>query len=221
MAEGQKRETFKTPIIVAKWVTLGKPDTKFKPEGEYRVTATVPKESAEAAALVKKIDAEYDNAIAAIKQELLGDPKRKAKAKGMKVADKPYKVETDAEGNETGNLLFTFKAKASGEAVDRKTGEKRIWKFKPAMFDSKGTPIPEGTTPYGGTKLRVAYQCKPFFTDMVGAGLSLSLQAVQILDLRTGGGRDAAAFGFEEEEGYTAEAAGVPAEGGAESGADF
>jgi len=37
----------------------------------------------------------------------------------------------------------------------------------------------------------------------VGAGVSLRLKAVQIIDLKTGGGADASAYGFSATEGFT------------------
>ena len=44
----------------------------------------------------------------------------------------------------------------------------------------------------------------PYYVAAVGAGVSLRLKAVQIIDLKTGGGADASAYGFSATEGFTA-----------------
>lgn len=212
----QKKETFTTPLAVAKWVTLGKPDTQFNADGEYLVTLCMPKDASETVALMEKLDDAHTQAVEAVREQLLSDPKTKLKAKTIKTSYMPYKTETDREGNETGNILISFKTKASGTRKDKTT-----WVFKPAMFDAKGAPLPKDTAVWGGTKMRVAYQFNAYYVAASQeAGLSLKLQAVKIIDLKTGRGYDAKAFGFgEEEEGYTSEpsspvGAEVPADGG-------
>ena len=218
MSEQTKKENFKTPIAIAKWVTLGKPDTKYKAEGEYRVTLSLPKDAPETVKFLAQLDAFYVVAVKAVKDKLLSDPKTKLKAKTLKTSNAPYKADLDQEGNETGNILVSFKAKASGVKKD-----KSPWVFKPGMFDAKGIPIAKETSVWGGSKLRVSYQVSDYYVAASGeAGLSLKLQAVQILDLKTGGGRDASAYGFEEEEGYSGEAvnSGSTGDAGDEASAD-
>lgn len=56
----------------------------------------------------------------------------------------------------------------------------------------------------------MAYTAEPFFVAALGAGVSLRLQAVQIIELVQGGERTAASYGFEDEEGYTAEPEDLP-----------
>lgn len=203
MSEQTKKENFRSPLAIAKWVTLGKPDTKYKAEGEYRVTLSLPKDATETVQFLAQLDGFYAVAVKAVKDKLLSDPKTKLKAKTLKTSNAPYKADLDQEGNETGNVLVNFKAKASGTKKDGTP-----WVFKPGMFDAKGLPITKETSVWGGSKLRVSYQVSDYYVAASGeAGLSLKLQAVQIIDLKTGGGRDASAYGFEEEEGYSGESA--------------
>jgi hypothetical protein len=193
----QKREQFTTPKGVAKWITINTPDTKFKDEGEYRVSLLLKGKDADV--LKAKIDEALSVAIAEAKAN-----KENAKHKQIKASQhKPYKADTDKEGNETGFTEFTFKAKASG--VSKKTGKE--WTFKPRVFDAKGVPMNiDKTQVWGGSTVKVAYEVSPYgvfkYSPTMGVGISLKLAAVQILDLKTGTGKDAKAFGFGEEEGY-------------------
>ena len=219
MTDYAKKDTFITPIGIFKWASLGKPDTKFKAEGEYRVTMSLPKDAPETVKFLAKLDADHTTAIRAAKEQLAADPKTKAKVKTVKTSNLPYKPELDQEGNETGNILVNFKAKASGTRKD-----KSPWSFRPGVFDAKRNPIPATVMIWGGSKGKVAYQVDSYYVSASQeAGLSLKLQSAQILELRTGGGKDAASFGFEEEEGYSSEGtvgAGEPGAGGAETPAD-
>lgn len=200
MAEDRKKlPTFTTPKAATKWVTLNKPSTNFKAEGEYQVVILLPEGSDEAQSLVAKLTEAHTAAVEAARKELAADPKKKAELKNMKVADLPFSKDLDKDtGDETGNLKFNFKAKASGV----RKADKSEWHFKPPVYDSKGKPLSDSVKIFAGSVVKVAYQLNPFYTTKVGAGISLKLQAVQILELRSGAGRDAAAYGFGQEDGF-------------------
>ena len=188
--ERTKRQILTSPKGVAKYITVITPDTKFKAEGEYRVTLLLPKDSDEAKSLIAKIEVGMQESMAAATKE--------NKGKKVKSAVAPYKDDTDKEGNETGNVAFTFKAKASGKRQDGTE-----WDFKPTLYDAKGARLTTLKAVWGGSEVKVAFEIRPYFTQMVGAGVTLSLQAVQIIKLVTGtGGRDASAYGFGAEEGF-------------------
>ena len=52
----------------------------------------------------------------------------------------------------------------------------------------------------------MSFDVSPYFIPGSGAaGIKLRLNAVQVIDLVSGGGRDAEGFGFEKEDGYEAE----------------
>lgn len=199
--ERKKLETYMSPKATAKWAVLNKPDTKFKPEGEYRVTLVIPE--ADAQGFIEQLDKLHAAAVAEVKAQLLADPKKRLKAKTMKTENMPYSKDLDGEGEETGLVKFNFKAKASGKRKDLTE-----WTFKPRVFDAKGKPLAAGIQVWGGSVVKVAFQAKPYFVEASGqTGLTLSLQAVQVIELKTSGGADASAFGFTEEEGYVGEEA--------------
>lgn len=206
MAEERKKlPTYKTPKGIAKWATLNKPDTMFKKEGAYRVTLLLTPEDAKP--VIDLIDKGIEEAKAMWKE----DPKLRAKK--LKEADTPYKQDVNKEGEETGKIAINFTAKASGTKKDGSP-----WTFRPPVFDAKGNVLPKNVVVFGGSVVKVAYQIRPFVSAPVGAGVSMKLEAVQVLELKALGERAASSYGFGEEEGYVSEEEGSAAEGG-EAGA--
>lgn len=202
-----KLPMLKTPAGIAVYPHLNKPDTRFNPEGQYQVKLRIPSE--EAKDLIAQIDAVIADEVAKAKKE---NPK-----KAVKLATKPYAVALDDEGNETDEIVFSFKAKA---VLSLKDGNKIPVTVK--LFDAKGGVFPQEDTIWGGSKLKIAFNAAPFNTAMAGIGASLRIKAVQVIDLVTGGGGNASSFGFGEEEGYVATAKTVETEDAdAEETADF
>ena len=192
-AKREKRPVHKTPKGVAIFPYLNKPDTKWKPEGEFKTKQRIPTEDAEK--LIEIIEAAQAEAEAEAKVKA----KAKNKLKSVKAADLPYSAELDDNEEETGNTLFNFKSTASG--VSKKTGKE--WSRKLAIFDAKGKPLKKDI--YGGSTLIVAFTAEPWVNPKFEYGVKLQMEAVQVIDLvSTGGGaiRSASAFGFGEEEGY-------------------
>lgn len=163
---------------------LSKPDTKFVAEGEYKTHLFLGAD--EAASLIEKLNEGVAKAVANAK----ADPKNKGKK--IKEADLPLlwnEDETEAR--------FSFKLKATGK---KRTGE--AFTQKPALFDAKGKPLPEGVKIGSGTMAKVSFEIVPFFTALVGAGVSLRLKAVQVINLKEwGSAGNGSAYGFDEEEG--------------------
>lgn len=190
-----KKTFIVTPAGRAIFPHLHAADTKFDAAGVYS-TKLAQEPSAERDSLVKLLT----DALA----ESMAEAKKKAKtpadAKKVKQADLPWVEETDSEGNETGNLVFNFKLKASG-----KTKEGVEFTQAPKLFDAKGNPLPAGTKIGGGSILKVAFEINKFYTVKVGAGVSLRLKAVQVIELKTWEGGNAATYGFGAEEGYERE----------------
>ena len=54
---------------------------------------------------------------------------------------------------------------------------------------------------WGGSEIKVSAELIPYFTSMVGAGVSMRLRAAQIINLIEGGS-NSSGYGFKEEEGY-------------------
>ena len=156
---------------------LVKPDVRFNELGEYKVTLKVAKQ--DASEMVKEIEKSIEDSLAKAEKE--------NKGKSVKSAPKPYKEESD-------HVFFKFKMKASG--VNKKTQEK--FTQRPQLLDSKKNPIAPNTSIWGGSIMKVAYQPVPYFTPMLGAGISLRLKAVQVIKLVEGKSDNV----FKEEDGF-------------------
>ncbi len=176
---------------------LVEPDTKFvKPDGEYHTKLALDGEKESTGAFIDQLQAILDAYIEENPDELTP-----AQLKKANVADL-YEEEVDDEGEETGRFIFKFKLKAK---VKTKTKE---WDQKPRLFDSQAQPISGDVNPWTGTVGKVSAEVFPYYMGTTKSfGLSLRCQAVQILDLVTGGGASADDFGFgAEDDGYVSEA---------------
>ena len=197
MTEKRKAlEKFITPKGTAVYPQLTKPDTKFKANGEYSAKVRLSEE--DAAPLMARIDVLIEQTYKAEQERLIASGK-KAAAKTLKYADKPYKVVRDAEGDETGEIEFNVKMNA--QYTDKKTGN--VVTLKPKLFDAATppNPLPTSVQIWGGSIIKVAGEFNPFAT-AIGVGMSLRLSAVQVIKLVSGGsGGDASSFGFGGEEG--------------------
>lgn len=181
-----KNPRYVTPAGIAQYPYLTKPDTKFNPDGEYKLKLEIPGEAAQD--LVTFLDEQQEAAVAKAKKENPG--------KKIKEGNSPYEVDDD-----TGKVVVNFKLKAK---VTPKSGDP--FEQRPAIFDAKGKPLQADAKIGGGSKVKVAYELVPYYTAIAGAGLSLRLKAVQVIKLvEYSGGASADAFGFGEEDGYEAE----------------
>ena len=191
MAQQRKKaQVFVSPKGRAVFPHLHAPDTKFNAEGEYKTKLAVP--AADAEKLVAMLDKAHAEAQKSAAVELAEKGKGKTK---IKEGTKPY-----AE-DDNGDIVFSFKMKAH---VKTKAGKE--WDQRPAIYDAKGTPLPAGTKIGGGSTLRVSFELSNYYTALAGAGVSLRLKAVQVIELKTWGeGRSASDFGFEAEEGFSAD----------------
>ena len=159
---------------------LNKPDVKFNENGEYKVTLKIPEDKA------KGMISIYEKAI----ENSISDAEQKLKGKKVKIAPKPYSTEK-------GFALFKFKMKARG--INRKT--KEPFSQRPALFDAKKNPInPSSCSIWGGTKMKIAYVLRPYYSPALGAGVTSQIKAVQIIELVEGKQMDL----FAKEDGYEA-----------------
>lgn len=189
----EKKKMHVSPMGVAIFPYLSKPDTKFKEEGEYRVKLRLSAD--DAAPLIKLVDAEM--AVAKKTDKLLEAKKKNPKATIPE--NTPYKDSLDDQGEETGDIEFTFGATASG--VSKKTGKK--WERTLNLFDAKRKPF-KGDV-WSGSKIKVAFTVGSYFINAkVGYGVKLYLESAQIIELVQGGNRSADSYGFGEEEGFEA-----------------
>lgn len=166
-------------VGIAIYPHLNKPDVRFNENGEYKVNLEIPE--AKAKVMINAIEKAIEKSISEAEAEVKG--------KKVKVAPKPYSVEN-------GKAIFKFKMKATG--INRKTKEN--FSQRPLIFDAKKNPIePSSCQIWGGTKMKVAFQIGGYYTGLIGAGVSLRLKAVQILELVEGKQTSM----FKEEDGYT------------------
>ena len=180
-----KLPRYVTPAGTAQYPYLTKPDTKFNPDGEYKLKLEIPADKTQD--IVTFLDEQFAASVAAAKKENPG--------KRVKEADPPYLV-----NEETGTVAVSFKLKAK---VTPKNGDP--FEQRPAIFDAKGRPIKDVNIG-GGSTVKVAYEVLPFYTAVVGAGISVRLMACQVINLVVfSGGAGADAYGFGEEDGYEAE----------------
>ena len=144
---------------------LNKPDVRFSEAGEYKVTLKVAK--SDATEMLKLYTKAIDDSLKLAEQN--------QKGKGIKNAPKPFTEEDNF-------VFFKFKMKATG--VNQKTKEK--FSQRPQLFDAKKNPIPLSTLIWCGSKMRVAYNLVPYYTPMLGAGITARLKAVQVISLVEG-----------------------------------
>ena len=157
-------ETKLTPQVEVEYPFLFQPDTKFDPDGVYRINLLFdPARNEEHAAFMKALRTEWEP---------------------TKGKNKPWKEHKDQDDKPTGKFSVKMKTK-----------------YQPKVFDAKTQPINRDSNIIGnGSEVKVAYTTKPYSDN--GGGLSLYLQAVQVIKLIEyvpDGGN----FGFDETDGYS------------------
>ena len=206
--------TITTPRGVLIYPHLTEADTKFvKPDGEYHTKFALQADSDEANALIETLEGILNDYIEANPDKLTAAKLKKAARADL------YEEEVDDEGEETGRIIFKFKLKAK---VKTKTKE---WDQQPRLFDGNLTPVPEGVNPWTGSEGKISSEVFPYYMETSKTfGLSLRCNAVQLLKLVQGQGKDAKSFGFDsEDDSYTSDAgaAGFTPEAGDEDGEEF
>lgn len=202
-ATKKKYTRLTSPLGTAIYPRLTQPDTKFDKDGVYSVDLELDpqaKETKEFIATIKKV---ADEAYSSTCESKGG--------KKLKRADVPIKE------TEEGNIRIKFKLKSKAG------NEEKSWNQKPMLFDSMGKAIDSPPNIGSGSRIKVAFEVVPFFTAMVGAGVSLRLKAVQIVELREytpGGNFDA--YGFKADpKGFVAAQESEQASETSEDGSDF
>jgi hypothetical protein len=174
-----------TPKATFQYPKLIEPETKFSPEGHYKVTAIIPADEAD------QMSVQLDTLFEAHKASL----KAQAPNQKFKAIEPSYGFE-DIDGKP----CFTISVKMKAKGMDR---DGRSWSAVPAIFDASGAPVKDREALRGmwsGTTGRVSFEACPFYQPALGAGITLRLKAVQILNLVESGG-SANSFGFQEETG--------------------
>ena len=174
-----------TPKATFKYPKLIEAETKYKPEGVYKVTAIIP--AADAGDIADQLDALLEAHKASLKAQ---SPTTK-----FKLVDPSFGFD-EIDGAPC--FVLTAKMKAKGVSRDG-----RSWSSAPALFDVRGGAVKDRDSlrrMWSGTTGRVSFEACPFFQPAIGAGITLRLKAVQIIDLVESGG-SADSYGFQEEAG--------------------
>ena len=170
-----KRELTLTPIGTARFAYLSAPD-EYEGKKRYRTQLLLTPGDAEPLKemLTKLVDEAHAANIE--KQE---SPKAKKAAQAYRKRY-PFEDDVDAEGNETGLVVFKF---AQNATITLKDGtEKHV---RPLLIDAARRPVdPETVKVFTGSKIRVAFTARPYANAAAEAvGLSLDLHKVQIIEL--------------------------------------
>lgn len=182
-----------TPAGIAKYPRLTTPDTKFNKFGDYKVTLVLDESDEGVPEFRTKIEKAEALAHANAKKAL-------KPGKRLKLADSVIKPHIDDENNEVeGKFEVNFKSRAAG--VRESDGSK--WERRVPLFDASKKPVKANVG--GGSTLKVAAEVSEYNSPTLGAGITLRLEAVQVIDLKEfSGGRSAEGYGFGAEEGYEA-----------------
>lgn len=163
-----------TPKGKANYPWVNRPDTTFVDEGMYQCNLILSKKAA--AKMVKEIKELHKEAQVMFKKE---------NKKGKK-AKLPFFE------NDDGDIEFKFTQRA--KIKSKKTGE--IFDKTIPIFNSKNKPITPNLG--AGSIIKISYEPSQYYHATQGAGVTLRLKAVQVLEL-VEWEQD---YGFEEEEGY-------------------
>lgn len=166
------------------WFHLAEPDTKFKPEGEYKVTL---RPTAEAMAPYFEEMKSILAAALPLYQEIENEEAKKKgkKPKELKASDTQPWINCEMEDG-----TVTVKLKTSATFQSKKTGE--IESKNVPVVDSHGTYLEKDAITNlrigNGTECRVAVTLRPYYMITSGVGISLRLEKVQITKLIQYGG---------------------------------
>ena len=182
-------EYWTTPEGVAVYPRLNEPDTKFDPNGVFSVNLRLSAE--DGAKLVEKLEAKLDGFHA--------EEVKRLRKPSVKKANLPYTEVHDDDGNPTGEFDFKFKLKHN---VTTRTG--KSWTQRPKLIDSQLKGF-TGPVIGGGSKLVIQFAPQTYYTPTMGCGITLRLNAVQVVELVEYQSNGAAGFGFTaKEDGYKA-----------------
>jgi hypothetical protein len=188
-----------TPAAPCVWPRIEAPDFKFTPDGLYSIGVLLdPKDSA-SKRLISQIEKVYAATCAAIQSTL-------PKGKTFRKNDLPMKPYLTKEGEDTGKVIISFKMKAKGKTRDGREFEK-----KPVIFDRYARPVTEDIGIGGGSVVKVSFVARGFYVPAIGVGVTIILEAVQVIDLKRGFNKnDPTSYGFSAEEAADQDTEGQP-----------
>lgn len=177
-----KNVTLVTPVGIAQYPWLNKPDTHFNENGVYHVDMIFNSQD-EVQEFIDKACAVRD----AYFEELCEkDPKKK----------RFIKTDIGEELDDGEGFKLKFKANASFVGKDG-----NVVKVKIPLFDGAGKPCPKAKVG-SGSSIRVSCQVVPYANPASKTvGVSFRLQGVQVVQIVEWGGQSASSLGFGAVEG--------------------
>lgn len=152
-------------------------------------------------AFLEKTKADLTEQAAELRRTKKGAKAKEVEEKIASIEAVPFgKPEVDDETEEeTGKLVIS--AKTNAEYKDKR-GNMRERSLK--IFDAKGKTLKNAPEIGSGSTLKLAATMVPYYMPKENTvGVTLYLDAVQVIDLVTfGGQRDASSYGFGQEDGY-------------------
>lgn len=202
----RKNNSLTTPALLCLYPSVQNPTNKYESDDEeYRITLILDADHpfvAQTTATAKQLAKER-------MEEMAADAKNEAGRKKVRACKfrSPFSPILDDEtGEPTGQVKFNVGVDAS--YTDRK-GNERINTVR--VFDAAGKPVLEDVKLGSGSTVRVSMQTYGYaIPGNETAGMGKRLKAVQIINLVTydGGSDKADAYGFEAEDGFTADDSG-------------
>jgi len=209
MSNARKITKLTTPRGTLKWPKLNEPDYGTKqypnPDGSYNTRIIFDGNDPAFIKFREKLEKAHAVAVENGREEFANLKVATRKKLGDITINEPFTEVYDPETEEpTGEWELKVSMKASGTVKKGPRAGKK-WTRKPQIFDAKGKPMLKVPDIWGGTVARVSFSfvTDGYFIPGTGAcGISLQLEAVQVIDLVTAGQRSADDYGFEEEDGY-------------------
>ena len=207
MANDIKRISMNTPKGTAKWPKLSSPDYGTadypKPEGEYSVKLVFNESDPAFQKFKARMQPYYEAAEAKAQVEFDALKKPSRDKLGSLTMNPLFTTVYDENEEPTGQVELKLKMTASGIT---KFGPRKgkAWSRKPDLYDALGRKLTKPVDIWGGSELVISFSFAEggyFIAGTGAAGLSLKLDAVQIVTLRQGGERTAESYGFKAEAG--------------------
>jgi len=194
----KKNPLLTSPPGTSRFAHIDTPD-EFKGKTNYKVDLVVDPKDPEVKKYVDKLEKTLDEKFEETQTALAEEKSAKKRKKAKSLARRDvFGYEENEDGEETGNIFFRYKLPY--QVKSRKTG--RVIKFRPRIFNGAGEYVENPPPIWSGSELKVSGEVRPYYMeDNNEVGLSLRLNALQVISLVTpGGSTNAEDYGFEAEE---------------------
>lgn len=188
------KKTYLTPQGVASFPHLAEAQTKFVKEGVYDVTLYFDEKAG--SEFVASLEEAYNQACKEAKEKYEEQKPQYKKDNPEIKFEQFYREEVDDNGFATGRIFVKFKRQATVKTKDNK-----LLEFSVAVFDRYNQAMPKEVVAKAssGSIMKAAFKANPYFVAAgAKAGISLQLEAVQIVELKEWiGNKSASYYGFQ------------------------